>query len=89
VTVGKDGAVVSDGRSFTTLRSPKITPVSAIGSGDSFAAGLAAGIVRGNSVPDAVKLAVACGAANALTEMAGHLSLADVERLLKQVTIAE
>jgi tagatose 6-phosphate kinase len=89
VTMGKDGAVVSDGRSFTTLRSPKITPVSAIGSGDSFAAGLAAGIVRGKSVPDAVKLAIACGAANALTEMAGHLSLADVERLQQQVTIAE
>ena len=48
------------------------------------AAGLAAGIARGHSVPEAVKLGIACGAANALTEMAGHLSLADVQRLLEE-----
>jgi tagatose 6-phosphate kinase len=85
VTMGAAGAVVSDGESFVRWKSPTINPVSAIGSGDAFAAGLAAGIVREQSVPDAARLGIACGAANALTDLAGHLSLADVQRLLPQV----
>jgi len=87
VTQGKAGAIVSNGNEFWHVPSPVIQPVSAIGSGDSFAAGLAAGLVRGDSVPDAAKLASACGAANALTDRAGHLSEEDVEQLESQIIV--
>ena len=59
-----------------------------IGSGDSFNAGLAAGIARGESILEAVKLGMACGAANALTELAGHVKLDDVNRLFDQVRVS-
>ncbi len=87
VTLGRDGAIVSDGREFWRVNVPTIEPVSAIGSGDSFAAGLAAGIARGQTVPEAVRLAAACGVANALTERAGHLSRESVDQFLSQIEL--
>jgi tagatose 6-phosphate kinase len=89
VTLGKDGAVVSDGQQFWRLSSPRVETFSAIGSGDSFAAGLVAGIMRGLTVPEATKLAIACGAANALTPMPAIFDIADVERLIADVTVSE
>ena len=41
--------------------------INPIGSGDSLAAGLASAILRGQRMPDAAKLGIACGAANAMT----------------------
>ncbi len=87
VTMGKEGAIVSDGREFWRLTAPAIDVVSAIGSGDSFAAGLAAGIVSGDTIPEAARLATACGVANALTERSGHVSLTDVNRLREQIKL--
>lgn len=87
VTLGKDGALAGDETGLWRISSPKINAVSAVGSGDSFAAGLAAGLKRGMALRDACTLASACGAANAMTPYAGHLQREEVERLLSEVTI--
>jgi tagatose 6-phosphate kinase len=87
VTMGGDGAVISDGDRSWRLRHPGVKVVSPIGSGDSFAAGLAVGIARGQDVPEAAKLGAACGAANAMTSSAGHVNRDDVERILRDVTV--
>jgi len=87
VTLGKEGAMVSDGRDFWRVDSPLVKAVSAVGSGDSFAGGLAAGIAQREDVPHACALACACGAANAMTSHAGHINLADVKTLLAQVRV--
>jgi tagatose 6-phosphate kinase len=87
VTLGKEGAMVSNGQDFWRLHSPAIKAISAVGSGDSFAAGLAAGIVQREEVPEAAALAAACGAANAITSLAGQIHLADVKTLLSQVRV--
>jgi tagatose 6-phosphate kinase len=85
VTLGREGAVACDSDSFWKIPGLKIQPVSSIGSGDAFAAGLATSITAGQSVPDACRLATACAAANALAPGAGFLNPADVDRLLQQV----
>jgi tagatose 6-phosphate kinase len=87
VTLGKDGAMVSNGEDFWRIHTPVIKAVSAVGSGDSFAAGLAAGIAQQEEVLQACALAAACGAANALTSRAGHVDVADVKSLLSQVRV--
>jgi tagatose 6-phosphate kinase len=87
VTMGGDGAVISDGTRFWRLRHPPVKVVSPIGSGDSFSAGLAVGIVRGQDVPDAARLGAACGAANAMTASAGHVNRDDVLRILRDVSV--
>jgi tagatose 6-phosphate kinase len=88
VTAGGGATVVSDGREFWTLSTPAVSVVSPIGSGDSFAAGLLAGVARGQSVPEACRLAVACGAANAMTAKAGHVRRVDLHEVLPRVTLA-
>jgi tagatose 6-phosphate kinase len=87
VTKGSEGALLSNGKQAWKIAAPKITVVSPIGSGDSFAAGFAAGIIRGLEMPEAARLAVACGAANALTPQAGLVHREDVERLVS-ITVA-
>jgi 1-phosphofructokinase family hexose kinase len=88
VTAGGGATVVSDGREFWTLATPQVPVVSPIGSGDSFAAGLLAGVARGQSVPEACRLAVACGAANAMTAKAGHVRRVDLHEIVPRVTLA-
>ncbi len=87
VTAGGGPTVVSDGREFWSVASPAVKVVSPIGSGDSFAAGLLAGVARGQAVPDACRLAVACGAANAMTAKAGHVRRVDLHEILPRVTL--
>ncbi len=86
VTLGPDGAVLSNGAQFWRLAVPAVKAVSPIGSGDSVAAGLAAGIADGVPMPDACALGLACGVANALTPLAGHVRLDDVERLRSEIS---
>jgi len=87
ITMGPQGAVVSDGQSFWHLHVPKIESVNPIGSGDSFAAGIAAALSRGQAMPEAARLGAACAVANALTPLPGHIHLSDVERLRPQITL--
>jgi 1-phosphofructokinase family hexose kinase len=81
VTDGPRETIVSNGREFWKLDAPAVALISPIGSGDALAAGIAVGIVRGQSIPDACTLGVACGAANAMTALAGHVDRETVQQL--------
>ncbi|MEZ0264809.1 MAG: 1-phosphofructokinase family hexose kinase [Phycisphaerae bacterium] len=87
VTTGRTGAIALIGERAWRVTPPDVDAVSPIGSGDAFAAGLAAGWARGPG--EALRLACACGAANAQTADAGHVSAADVERLSPLVRVCE
>lgn len=89
ITLGGAGAVAADGERTWLAQAPRIEAVSAVGSGDSFLAGLACGMLEGRAFEDALRLAVAAGSANALQIGAGRLLLSDVERLLEQSVVAE
>lgn len=87
ITMGAAGALAGEGQSAWRIATPRIEPISAVGSGDAFAAGLAIGLSRGQPLPEACRLAAACGAANALTDRAGHLHRDDVDRLGELVSV--
>lgn len=87
VTLGAGGALAMSVEGAWRVRPAKIRPVSAVGSGDAFAAGLMSHLARGHSLPSALRTAAACGAANALTPMAGFLNAPDVVRLLEQTAV--
>jgi tagatose 6-phosphate kinase len=89
VTLGKGGAIGFDGVSCWRVFSPQVKAISAVGSGDAFAAGLAVGLADGKPFSEALKMASACGAANAMTARAGHLHLEEVDRLLADVRVQE
>jgi 1-phosphofructokinase family hexose kinase len=87
VTMGAEGAVLADGDEFTRITVPRIKAVSPIGSGDSLAGGLAAGLSDGLTFTQAACFGCACAVANALTEFAGHVRLHDVERLRQELDV--
>lgn len=64
LTLGADGAIWAGDEVFS-VDSPRVETVNATGSGDSFLAGLAVALGRGEKPSEAMTLAAALGAANA------------------------
>jgi 1-phosphofructokinase len=89
VTLGRAGAVaVGEGRAWLA-RAPDVAAISAVGSGDAVLAGVAAAFAEGRGLAEALRLGVACGAANTLTIGAGIVHAADVIRLRATTTLVE
>lgn len=87
ITLGKRGAVMSDGTAAWHALPPPLKAKSAVGSGDSFLAGLLVGLQLGEHVSLALGRGVAAGAANALTLGGGHFALDDYQRILANTAI--
>lgn len=87
VTHGREPTRLSDGRSLWRIPVPRVKSVNPIGSGDSVAAGIAVGLARGLAMPEAAMLGVACGSANAMTELTAEVHPRDVETLLAGMSI--
>jgi len=86
VSLGAEGAVGCwQGRAFhAAVAVPAANPV---GSGDCLLGGMAVALARSAAAEDALRLGVACGAANAMTAETGVVRREDVEALLPRVTI--
>jgi tagatose 6-phosphate kinase len=93
-TTGAEWLVISDGAKCVEARHgrerfsftpPRVNAVNPIGSGDAMLAGMAVALARGETMREAIRLGIACGAANALTELPGFVNAADVKRLLRKV----
>jgi tagatose 6-phosphate kinase len=89
VTLGKDGCIATDGNAVWKVTPPVIKFASAVGSGDSFAAGLLYSLNNGEALKDAIKLATAAGSANAATYGAGFCSHSSIMELVDSVVISE
>jgi tagatose 6-phosphate kinase len=89
VTDGAAQTILGDGKTFWRLQTPRVKAISPIGSGDALAAGLAMGIAKGMSLPDACVLGVACGTANATTDLAGHVESEAVEALRAKIVMEQ
>lgn len=87
ITLGASGAIAADETGGWRIRVPRVEARSAVGSGDAFSAGLVAGLVTRQSLADACTWGAACGAANATTDLAGHLSREHVDRIMPQVRV--
>jgi tagatose 6-phosphate kinase len=66
---------------------PVVAAANPIGSGDAMMAGIAVALGRGQTVVEAVRFGVACGAASALTATSVEVRRPDVMRLLRRVAI--
>ena len=87
VSDGENGSLVLYEDKHYRVSTAKIEAASAVGSGDSFIAGFAAGMVRGYSIEQTLVLASACGAANAMEERTGYINLDTVGALIEQITV--
>jgi 1-phosphofructokinase family hexose kinase len=82
VTLGRKGAIVITSKGCWQANSPAISVTSTVGSGDSLLAGFAVSLLNGGSIKNALKLGVACGAANAKSHLPGRFEQKMVEELL-------
>lgn len=89
VTVGRSGALVTDGHHAWQAIPPDIEYASAVGSGDSFVAGFLSELVGGGSLSDALVLGTAAGAANATTYNAGSCSKCSIMDIRRGVSLNE
>jgi 1-phosphofructokinase len=89
VSLGPAGAVAVDTSSAWLARSPDITAISAVGSGDAMLAGVAAALAERRGLAEALRLGVACGAANTLAVGAGILRADDITQLRATTTLIE
>ncbi|MDF2815028.1 MAG: 1-phosphofructokinase [Paenibacillus sp.] len=87
VSLGANGCVAGYDGSLYRVHAPRIEAVNTVGCGDSFVAGMAVSLRRGDSIEDALRLATATGTANALMAEAGNVRLEDVARLQLEVDI--
>jgi tagatose 6-phosphate kinase len=85
--LGAAGAVAITPQGAWSATPPQIEAVNPVGSGDAFLAGWMAGSAESGNAPDALRLAVACGAAAALQSRIGYVDPADVLRLAQLVTV--
>ena len=87
VSLGAEGAVAVSAEATWHAQPPPVLAQSAVGSGDAMLAGLAIGLTHGQTLEQALRLAVAAGAANTLTIGAGRLKREDVDAILPGVTV--
>ena len=87
ITLGAQGAVAVNASGAWIAIPPAITALSPVGSGDAFLGGLVLGLSRGVGLAEALRLAVATGAANALTLGTGLVERKSVDRLIGQVQV--
>jgi 1-phosphofructokinase family hexose kinase len=66
---------------------PIIHPANTVGSGDAVAGAIAYGMTEGLEYERMLKLAVACGSANAVSRGAGFLDMATVKKFLKKIDV--
>ena len=74
---------------FYEVHVPHVEPVDPRGAGDSFTAGVAAGLARGRSLADAVRLGTAAGTLNVTRRGLGSGNRREIELLARHVTIME
>jgi 1-phosphofructokinase family hexose kinase len=87
ISMGAAGAVCVQGTRSWLLVPPPVVTRSTVGSGDSFVAGLAVALARGDDLIEGLRLGTACGAATAASDGTTLASAEAVMELLPQVRI--
>ncbi|MBE2202222.1 MAG: 1-phosphofructokinase [Anaerolinea sp.] len=88
VSLGKKGALLADAAGVWLAASPQIQEKNPIGAGDSMVGGLVWGLSQGQTLPEALRWGIACGAATASMSGTAVGSRALVETLAAQVAVS-
>ena len=87
ITLGAEGALLSDGECIWWAKPPVIAVRSAIGAGDAALAGFVWGVSRGLELPEALRMGVASGTASASLPGTAVASRALLEEVARQVAV--
>jgi 1-phosphofructokinase family hexose kinase len=87
LTMGAIGAVYTDGQQVWYANPPEVQVKNVVGSGDAFLAALLVALEKGDSAGDALKQAVAVGAAKAAAISTNQFSNDDIQRILSDTQL--
>lgn len=87
VTMGPGGAALVTAEGRWHVSPPDVPRVNTIGAGDSLTAGVVVGLLRGQSLLDAVRTGVAAAAADVMTLLPGTIDAAQVQALRPRVAV--
>lgn len=87
VSMGAQGGVWIDAQGVHRARVPEVDIRSTVGSGDASFAGAISAMARGLGGEDALQLAMACGAANAMLGEVGSVRMEDVQQLMPMIAL--
>jgi len=87
ISLGADGMIALHENECLLCSAPRIQALDTVGCGDALDAGVMVGHVRGFSFSEMCRMAVACGASNALHAGAGTISREEVAGLMEEVRI--
>ena len=87
ISLGEEGSVVGFNKKIYKVSVPKVNAINPVGSGDSYVAGIAIGLARNYEIEDILRLASACGTANAMEKETGSVKREVVDELINQITI--
>lgn len=89
ISLGKDGALLVCREGAFLGKPPKVEVVNTVGCGDSMVGAFAVALERKYGPEEALRYAVAVGAANAMSPGTGDFNPQDLEELFKQVTVEQ
>lgn len=89
VSLGKDGAIVFNRSYAYKINIPNIKAINSVGSGDSMIAGFAISLLEKYDFEYMLKLAAACGTANAMEEETGKVDVDNVKNIINEVSITK
>ena len=87
VSMGAEGGIWIDEKRAYLARMPQLAVVSTVGSGDAAFAGALYAMGNGLDAPEALRMAMACGAANAIRQETGSVRREDVMRIRNEIDI--
>ncbi|WP_291560540.1 MULTISPECIES: 1-phosphofructokinase [unclassified Clostridium] len=87
VSLGREGCLVFNDNYMYRVRTPVVKAVNPVGSGDAMIAGFAVSLKRNYEFENMLKLAAACGTANALEEETGKVDINNINRLIEDIII--
>ncbi len=87
ISLGTDGAIAGFNNKIYKITGPSIVPINTVGSGDSFIAGIAAGLYRNYSIINTLKLGADCGTANAMKEENGFIDPKTVNAFFNDIHV--
>ena len=89
ISMGKFGAVYSDGHRSLFAPAVAVEACSTVGAGDALIGGVLFGLSRGEPVEEALRRGVAAGCASVMTDGTQLLTVKDFETILPKVTLQE
>ena len=72
---------------YYKVKVPSIEVVNPVGSGDSMIAGFAVSALRGYDFEYQLKIAAACGTANAMEAETGKVDMANMKKIMNEIEI--